>query len=78
MTPALQAEALFASDLQPSQFPNGSAVRCTINDTVASLGEQRCGEVLAQAYGEHPEAAAERMAWAVWTVSWAYATAGVS
>jgi len=75
--PTVLAEALFCTDLQPLDYPNGSGVRFATSDTLTELGEAECSARLAQAAGDHPEATAERMVWALFTVRWAFAPARV-
>lgn len=60
----LLAEALFASDLQPSEHPGTALVRDTVQAQVFHIGEVECSARVAQEFGEHPEAACCRMAWA--------------
>ena len=63
---ATQAEALFASPLQPSDHPSAAQVHAAIR---ASLHDHRgargCAGVCAAEYGEHPETACARMKWAL-------------
>jgi hypothetical protein len=56
-------EALFASRLQRSDAPAASAVAEAISATVRLLGVRGCLSRMAQEFGDHPEAAAERMRW---------------
>jgi hypothetical protein len=56
-------EALFASGLQRSDAPAASAVAEAISATVRQLGIRGCLSRMAQEFGDHPEAAAERMRW---------------
>jgi hypothetical protein len=56
-------EALFASALQRSDTPTANAVATAISATVGQLGVQGCLSRMAQEFGDHPEAAAERMRW---------------
>ncbi|GAA4707778.1 hypothetical protein [Phytohabitans rumicis] len=66
MTETTRAEALFASDLQPSDRPTPAQVARAIRASLLSRGGARgCAAVLAAEYGEHPEAAAIRMRWAL-------------
>jgi len=51
-------EALFASGLQRSDVLTG-----VIGCTVRRLGIGGCISLMAQEFGDHPEAAAERMRW---------------
>jgi hypothetical protein len=57
-------EALFASSLQPSDAPSGEAVAEAIGRTLHHLGPARCASCVAQEFGDHPDAAADRMRWA--------------
>jgi hypothetical protein len=72
LTPTRCCEALFASDLQSSEHPAPTQVRETIEHTLQTLGEQRCVEVMAQEYGDHPDTAPARMRWVRSVVSQAY------
>jgi hypothetical protein len=63
-----QAEALFVSDLQPSQRPTEQAVRTAIARCIRAYGSRGCAARMAQEYGEHPETAVARMVWARRTV----------
>jgi hypothetical protein len=56
-------EALFASSLQPSEAPSCEAVAAAIGRTVRQLGPAGCASYVAQEFGDHPEAACERMRW---------------
>ena len=62
------AHALFVSDLQPSQTLSSYRIRAAVtavirrHRTVAA-----CAALTAQEFGEHPEAAAARMRWALAT-----------
>ena len=56
-------EALFATGLQRSDAPAASAVAEAISATVRQLGIRGCLSRMAQEFGDHPEAAAERMRW---------------
>jgi hypothetical protein len=58
------SEALFASSLQPSDAPSAEAVTEAIGRTVRQLGPALCTSRVAQEFGDHPEAAADRMCWA--------------
>lgn len=59
----LQFEALFTSTLQESEDPGTALVRATVQAQVFHLGEVGCAEAVAQEFGEHPQAACERMKW---------------
>jgi hypothetical protein len=59
-----QAEALFVSDLQPTQLPTSAQIRIAV---LRSLGRYRsigCAALVAQEYGDHPIEAIQRMRWA--------------
>jgi hypothetical protein len=56
-------EALFASPLQPSDAPTAEAVADAIGSTIRRLSTPGCASHMAQEYGDHPEAAANRMRW---------------
>ena len=59
-----RCEALFASGLQRSQAPTAEAVTQAISCTVRQLGTRGCASQMAQEFGDHPEAAMDRMRWA--------------
>ena len=58
-----RCEALFASGLQRSDAPTAQAVAETIRVAVRGIGTRGCASLMAQEFGDHPEAAAERMRW---------------
>jgi hypothetical protein len=58
-----QCRALFASSLQRSDTPGADVVAEAIRVTVQQLGTDGCAGRMAQEFGNHPEAAAERMRW---------------
>lgn len=60
----LAAEALFVSDLQPSQAPSAQTVRAAVTATVLRHGSDGCAAVVAAEFGDHPETAVRRMTWA--------------
>ncbi|XVU29456.1 hypothetical protein ACQPZJ_20990 [Actinoplanes sp. CA-054009] len=60
-----RAEALFASGLQPSDRPSQAQARAAITVTLRALGIRGCAARLAEESGDHPEAAARRMSWAL-------------
>jgi hypothetical protein len=62
-----QRRALFASSLQRSDAPTADVVAQAIRMTVRALGTDGCTSRMAQEFGDHPEAAAERMRW-VWSL----------
>jgi len=55
------AGALFASRLQQSEAPTAEAVAEAIRATVRQFGIRGCACQMAQEFGDHPEAAAERV-----------------
>ena len=55
--------ALFASGLQQSANPSRDMVADAIRRAVRQFGARGCEDRMAQEYGDHPEAAAERMRW---------------
>jgi hypothetical protein len=56
-------EALFASGLQRTDTLTAQAVEEAIRVTVRQFGAGGCAGVMAREFGDHPEAAAERMRW---------------
>ena len=62
---AERAEALFLSDLQPSQHPTPDQVANAIDAGVRRWGSAGCAAAAAAEYGEHPETAPTRMRWAL-------------
>jgi hypothetical protein len=58
-----RCEALFASGLQRSQAPTAEAVAQAISRAVRQLGTRGCASQMAQEFGDHPEAALDRMRW---------------
>jgi hypothetical protein len=56
-------EALFASALQRSAAPAAESVAAAISHAVRRLGTRGCISRRAQEFGDHPQAAAERMRW---------------
>jgi hypothetical protein len=60
-----RCEALFASALQRSDELTAEAVSEAISRTVRQLGQGGCASRMAQEFGDHPEAACERMRWAL-------------
>jgi hypothetical protein len=64
-----RCEALFASALQRSDDLTAEAVSEAISRTVLLLGSGGCASRMAQEFGDHPEAACERMRWAMKVLS---------
>ena len=62
-------EALFASALQRSDAVTREAVADAISRTVGQLGAVGCAGRMAEEFGDHPEAARDRMQWARQVVS---------
>jgi L-fucose isomerase-like protein len=58
-----QCTALFASGLQRSDAPTGEAMAEAVSRTVRQYGVRGCAGLMAQEFGDHPEAAMERMRW---------------
>ena len=56
-------EALFASWLQPSDAPSAQTVAEAVTFAIRHFGIRGCVCRMAQEFGDHPEAAAERMRW---------------
>ena len=63
-TSAVWADALFASVLQRSDNPSAGQVRKAIAAAVRAYGGLGCVQRVAQEFGDHPEAAVDRMRWA--------------
>ena len=63
-TSAFLAEALFASVLQRSDKPSAGQVWKAIAAAMRAYGGLGCVQRVAQEFGDHPEAAVERMRWA--------------
>jgi hypothetical protein len=68
----VRTEALFAGDLQPSEHPPPDLVRRAVTAVLRRFGSAWCSARLAQEYGDHPEAAQARMAWAIRVVQDCY------
>ena len=59
-----RCEALFASELQPSDTPTAEVVTNAIDRAVQQYGIGGCAARMAQEFGDHPDTAAKRMRWA--------------
>jgi hypothetical protein len=59
-----RCEALFASALQRSDLLTAEIVTAAIGETLRALGSGGCACRMAEEFGNHPEAASERMRWA--------------
>ena len=55
--------ALFVSGLQRSDGPDGDAVAEAASRKMRQLGVPGCVALMAQEFGDHPEAAMDRMQW---------------
>lgn len=62
--PAVRAEALFCSAVQPSDQPGAVQVRESIAAMIRRHGSHGCACLVAREFGDHPDTAAARMAWA--------------
>jgi hypothetical protein len=78
VTRTVQAQALFASCLQPSEHATPTEVVRAIRASLRGHhGAAGCAAVVATEYGDHPDVAAARMRWALAAVT-ATAAAPVS
>ncbi len=71
----LLVEALFASDVQPSDAPTPESVQHAITRTIVRFGTDGCAARVATEFGDHPDIAVGRMAWVRETLSRAGAAA---
>ena len=55
--------ALFVSELQQSDIPTTNMVAEAITRTMQRFGTDGCAGQMAQEFGDHPDAASERMRW---------------
>ena len=69
---AARTDALFASALQRSDEPDSEQVRKAIGVVVKRVGFRGVVALVAQEFGDHPEAAVDRMRWARSVVGWTY------
>ncbi len=67
-----RAEALFASDRQPSEHLTATAIEIAIKDMVKRHGVRGCAACVAFEFGDHPDIAKARMDWAIATVAATY------
>jgi hypothetical protein len=58
-----RCEALFVSGLQRSEAPSAAEVTAAISRAVLRYGVGGCAARMAQDFGDHPEAAVDRMRW---------------
>jgi hypothetical protein len=59
----LAAEAIFVSDLQPSECPTSKTVEDTVTEMILRYGTDGCAAGVAEEFGDHPETAVRRMVW---------------
>lgn len=64
----LRAEALFCSDLQPSDRPSREAIDQAVTAMLLAYATEGCAGHVAQEFGDHPEQAATRMRWCMTAV----------
>ncbi|MFI6386420.1 hypothetical protein ACIBHY_16165 [Nonomuraea sp. NPDC050547] len=74
MTTIELAQVLFTSALQPSDILTSDRVRTVIDDRLCACGGDTagCAAYVAQEAGDHPDAFAARMRWALGAVTAAY------
>jgi hypothetical protein len=63
MTRTRVAEALFVSDLQPSQTPSAEVIHAAVDRMIQQYGADGCAVQMASEFGDHPEQAVRRMIW---------------
>jgi hypothetical protein len=56
-------DALFVSDIQPSDTLTADALTKAIRRAVRQFGALGCASRMAQEFGDHPDTAVERMRW---------------
>ena len=59
----LAAEALFVSDVQPSECPGRVRVEEAVTAMILRYGSDGCAAAVASEFGDHPESAVRRMRW---------------
>jgi hypothetical protein len=59
----LAAEALFVSNLQPSERPSHQAVEQAVTAMILLHGSDGCAADVASEFGDHPDTAIRRMHW---------------
>jgi hypothetical protein len=69
--------ALFVSDASQTSNLDNSAIRDTATGTLDRLGPDECYARAAEVFGDHPELAVGRMAWARETCSRAMTLAAI-
>jgi hypothetical protein len=76
MLETARAEALFASSLQVSDRASADGVRTAVAATLRLLRVEGCVAHVATEFGDHPDTAVRRMAWALATVRTVYSVRG--
>src|SRR5260370_38797353 len=74
----ITADAVFASELQRSDEPSPSSIRKAVQAAMRTFGSCGCAARVAQEFGDHPEAAAARMRWALSLVGESFGTAAAA
>jgi len=69
---AVRAEALFASTVQSSESPTPDQVVRAVATTLRRLRIRGCAAQVAGEFGDHPDTAVARMAWALATIRTVY------
>jgi hypothetical protein len=59
----LAAEALFVSNLQPSECPSREAVEQAVTAMILLHGSDGCAADVATEFGDHPDTSVRRMNW---------------
>nr|WP_296077388.1 hypothetical protein [uncultured Actinoplanes sp.] len=59
----LAAEALFVSDVQPSDCPSRERVEQAVTAMILQYGSDGCAAGVAAEFGDHPDIAVRRMHW---------------
>jgi hypothetical protein len=59
----LAAEALFVSDVQPSDRPSRKRLEDAVTAMILRHGSDGCAAVVAEEFGDHPDVAVARMCW---------------
>jgi len=59
----LAAEALFVSDVQPSDRPSQKRLEDAVTAMILRHGSDGCAAAVAEEFGDHPDVAVRRMCW---------------
>jgi hypothetical protein len=70
----LLADAMFVSDLQPSQPVSAAVVHSAVTRMILRYGSDGCAEGVASEFGDHPDMAVRRMGWVRRTLHSVYPT----